>query len=84
MNIYEKQFLKSKNATLSLKAFDILKQNNFVNRIYTDQGFTDTKTNALSRYFMLNFRWILQKWSGIPTKNGKPMIRKGDGSFFID
>lgn len=80
----EKQFLKSKNATLSLKAFDILQQNNFVNRVYTDQGFTDTKTNALSRYFMLSFRWILQKWSGEPSKNGKPMIRKGDGSFFID
>jgi hypothetical protein len=31
---------------------------------------------------MFNVRFNLQKWGGMPLKNGKPRKRKGDGSFF--
>lgn len=70
-----------RRATLTLQAFDILNQNNFVNRNITDESITDTKSNALSRYFMLRFSVRLQKWTGVQSRNGRQMIRRGDGSF---
>jgi len=82
INAYlEQEFFKKHNGILGIQAFDLLHQNNFVNRVITPTGFTDTKTNALSRYFMVSFRLILQKWSGAAKHNGKVMQRRGDGSF---
>ncbi len=79
----EKQFFKRKNGALSLQCFDLLKQNNFINRNITDNSRVDVKSNALSRYVMLNFRWSPQKWSGTPARrNGRQMMRRGDGSFY--
>ncbi|MDF3077846.1 MAG: hypothetical protein K0S09_1735 [Sphingobacteriaceae bacterium] len=78
---FEKEFFKRKNGVLRIHAYDLLNQNNYINRTLLDNGYVDTKTNALSRYFMVSFKLNLQKWSGTPMKNGKPMIRRGDGSF---
>ncbi|TDG34908.1 TonB-dependent receptor [Pedobacter changchengzhani] len=77
----EKEFFKRKNAVLSLQVYDILKQNNFVNQTLTEYSITNTLSNALSRYFMINLRVNLQKWSGVPSRNGRQMQRRGDGSF---
>jgi hypothetical protein len=78
----EKQFFKRKNGTVQLQVFDLLHQNNFVNRVITPNSITDTRTSALSRYFMLSFVLNLQKWAGSPkSKDGKPLLRKNDGSF---
>jgi len=77
----EKELFKKHNGILSIQAFDLLDQNNFVNKVITPTGYTDTKTNALSRYVMVSFRLNLQKWSGAPKRNGKIMQRRGDGSF---
>ncbi|TKC07903.1 TonB-dependent receptor [Pedobacter polaris] len=77
----QKEFWK-RRASFTLQAFDILNQNNFVNRNITDDGtITDTKTNALSRYFMVRMSIRLQKWSGARPRNGQQMMRRGDGSF---
>jgi len=82
INTYlEQEFFKRKNGILRISAFDLLDQNNFVNRVITQTSITDTKSNALSRYFLVSFILNLQKWSGVPTRNGKPMKRRGDGSF---
>lgn len=71
-----------RRATLTLQAFDVLNQNNFVNRAVSDDGtIVDTKTNALSRYFMVRASVRLQKWSGAKGRNGRNMMRLGDGSF---
>jgi len=78
----QKQFFKRKNGTLGLQVFDLLKQNNFNNLTVTSTGRTQTQSNALSRYFMINFRWTPSKWSGTPTRNGRQMMRRGDGSFY--
>ncbi|WP_051189345.1 outer membrane beta-barrel protein [Daejeonella oryzae] len=75
-----KDFFKKKG-TIQLQAFDVLNQNNFIIRSIGDNSFTDVKSNALSRYFMLNFTMRLQKWSGAPGKGGKQMKRRGDGNF---
>ncbi|WP_233166069.1 hypothetical protein [Pedobacter sp. ASV12] len=59
-----------------------MNQNNFVNRTIADDGsYTDTKTNALSRYFMVRASIRLQKWTGAKGRNGRPIMRRGDGSF---
>jgi len=77
----ERQFFKRNNGALGIQAFDLLNQNNFVTRNISENGFTDTKSNALSRYFMINFRWTPQKWTGTPSRGGRQLNRRGDGSF---
>jgi len=77
-----KEFLKKKAGSISLKAYDLLNQNNFINRQQTADGsIIDTKSNALSRYFIVNVAWMPQKWSGGKNNSG-PQPRRGDGSYF--
>lgn len=82
INSYLQKELWKRRATVTLQAFDLLNQNNFINRTIADDGsYTDTKTNALSRYFMVRASLRLQKWTGAKGRNGRPLIRRGDGSF---
>ena len=67
--------------SLQLRAYDLLNQNNFINRTQNDLGFTETLTNPNSRYVMLNLSMNLQKWTGAVGNNNRPIIRRGDGSF---
>jgi hypothetical protein len=78
---FEKKLLKKKNLVLTFNVYDLLRQNNFVQQNIGAQSITNIQSNTLSRYFLLGIRLDLQKWSGAPTRNGKPMKRKGDGSF---
>lgn len=71
---------KNKGA-LQLRAYDLLNQNNFINRTTNDYGFTEIATNPNSRYVMLNLSMNLQKWTGAMGKGNKPLNRRGDGSF---
>lgn len=76
-----KEFWK-RRATFTFQAFDLLNQNNFINRTVSDDGtIVDTKTNALSRYFMVRASVRLQKWTGAKGRNGRDLMRRGDGSF---
>lgn len=79
---FEKHFFKGRNGVVSVQVFDLLDQNNFIERVYDEQGFTDTISNTLGQYFMVSFRLMLQKWTGTPSSKGKPLLRRGDGSFF--
>ncbi len=82
INAYiEKEFWK-RRASITFQAFDILEQNNFVSLNVTDLVKTETRTNALSRYFMLRANVRLQKWSGARSRNGRQIMRRGDGSFY--
>ena len=67
--------------SLQLRAYDLLNQNNFINRTQNDLGFTETLTNPNSRYVMLNLSMNIQKWTGAVGNNGRSLIRRGDGSF---
>ncbi|MXV14936.1 TonB-dependent receptor [Hufsiella ginkgonis] len=67
--------------TLQLRAFDILNENNFINVTSNGNGFTETKTNPNSRYFMVNLGVYLQKWTGAQGRGGQQIRRRGDGSF---
>lgn len=82
INAYvEQQFFRKRNLTVTFQVFDILKQNNFVNQVTTENSVTNTLSNAQSRYFMLSAKLNLQKWSGSPMRRGQRMKRRGDGSF---
>jgi uncharacterized membrane protein YgcG len=82
VNMYLEKELFNRRGRLTLQAFDLLNQNNFVNQDISANGtITQTKSNALSRYFMLRFSMRLQKWSGMKGRNGRGVMRRGDGSF---
>lgn len=78
---FEKSFLQRKNLVLSFNVYDLLHQNNFLQQVVSAQGVTNTLSNSLSRYFLVGFHLILQKWSGTPERNGERLHRRGDGSF---
>nr|WP_294898499.1 TonB-dependent receptor [uncultured Pedobacter sp.] len=77
----EMKVFKNRGA-LQLRAYDLLNQNNFINRTTSDNGFTEIATNPNSRYVMLNLSMNLQKWTGAMGKKGNSIRRKGDGSFY--
>jgi hypothetical protein len=73
INAYlEKQFFKAKNATLRLQAFDLLDENTSVSRSVTANSIVDSRSNRLSRYFMLSFTMRLQKFNGTNTQMRMP------------
>ncbi|WP_341216919.1 outer membrane beta-barrel protein [uncultured Wocania sp.] len=49
-------FMKD-NATLTLKAYDLLNQNTNARRIATENYIQDSQSTVLQRYFMLSFSW---------------------------
>lgn len=51
------QFLRGRNATISLKAYDILGQRSNVQRVTTANYIDDTRYNALTRYVMVSFSY---------------------------
>ena len=54
------KFLKKRAAELRLTAFDMLKQNNSLNRNITETYYEDVQTNVLQRYYMLTFTYNLR------------------------
>ena len=57
-------FLKRKAATISLQCYDILNQNSDITRQITSSGLRDVKTERISRYFMLNFIYRINRFGG--------------------
>lgn len=60
----EKTILKKKNGFIRLYGFDILDQNKNITRQVTANSIIDTRTNRLTRYFMLSFTYRLNRFSG--------------------
>ena len=73
----EKQFLKKKNASLKLQAFDLLNENINVNRTVTAYSITDTRTNRLQRYFMLSIVFRFSKFDGSKAGAAMPLGQGG-------
>jgi len=81
---FEKEFLPRHNLVLTFNVYDILHQNNYLQKVVTPTGETNTLSNTLSRYFMVGLRLNLQRWSGTPQRGGRNMQRRGDGSFIYN
>ncbi len=71
----EKLISKKYNASLKLNAFDLLKENTNINRSVTGNSITDTRTNNLTRYFMLSAVFRFSKFTG----NAPNQTRMGGG-----
>ncbi|MFT3911791.1 MAG: outer membrane beta-barrel protein [Ferruginibacter sp.] len=69
----EKQFLKKKNLSVKLQAFDLLNENKGISRSVTGTSISDTRVNRLSRYFMLSFVLRLNKFVGDQQQQMKMM-----------
>ncbi|MGZ3872118.1 MAG: outer membrane beta-barrel protein [Mucilaginibacter sp.] len=81
---FERTFLQKRNLILSFNGYDLLHQNHFIQQLVSPQGVTNTLSNTKSRYFLVGVRFIFQKWSGTPTRRGKKLQRRGDGSFIYN
>jgi len=60
----EQQLFKKKNGIIRLEAFDLFKQNSNINRSVTANSIIDSRTNRLTRYFILTFTYRLQRFAG--------------------
>jgi hypothetical protein len=67
-----KQFTKKKNVELKLSVFDILNQNQSINRTTGDNYIEDTRSNVIRRYFMLSLMFNLNKGGSKNQQPGMP------------
>lgn len=59
------KFLKDQSLDVRLTVFDILKQNNSVSRNVTDTYIEDSRTQVLTRYFMLMVTYTFKHFNGM-------------------
>lgn len=57
-----KKLFKNQQGDLRLTAFDVLKQNNSIQRNVTESYIEDTQSNVLQRYFMLVFTYNIRNY----------------------
>jgi len=77
----EQQLFKKKNGIIKLAAYDLFKQNSNISRSVNANSIIDTRTNRLTRYFMLTFTYRLQKFQGAKTDGPVPAMRMGTPRF---
>ncbi|MEP6675291.1 MAG: outer membrane beta-barrel protein [Ferruginibacter sp.] len=75
----EKQLFKKKNGIVKLAAFDLFNQNSNINRSINANSIVDTRSNKLTRYFMLTFTYRIQKFTGKQPQSGMKMVRAFGG-----
>ncbi len=69
----EQQVFKKKNGIIKFAAFDLFKQNTNISRTVNANSIVDSRTNRLTRYFLLTFTYRLQKFVGQQPQNRTPM-----------
>jgi hypothetical protein len=62
------KFLKNNQGELRLTVFDILKQNNSINRNTTETYYEDVQTNVLQRYCLLTFTYTIKQFKELKPK----------------
>lgn len=68
----EQQLFKKKNGIIRLAAYDLFKQNSNISRSVTANQIIDSRTNRLTRYFLLSFTYRLQRFAGQSTTPAGP------------
>ncbi len=59
---FGKKFLKDRRGELQLSVFDLLRQNNSIQRNITDVYLEDVRNNVLERYYMLTFSYRISSF----------------------
>lgn len=67
------QFLRGRNATVSLKAYDLLGQRSNIMRSVTASYIDDTRYNSLTRYFMVSLSYRFTTFA----KGQQPSVQRG-------
>ncbi|MCG9879815.1 MAG: TonB-dependent receptor [Bacteroidia bacterium] len=62
------KFMKKRMAEVKLSVFDLLNQNNNINRSVTETYIEDTRANVLNRYFMVTFTYNIRKFKSLPER----------------
>ena len=70
------QFLKGREATITLKGYDLLQQRKNISRSVTANYIDDRIYNSLTRYFMLTFSYRFNTFG----KGNRPDDRNNSGS----
>ncbi|MDE5970403.1 MAG: outer membrane beta-barrel family protein, partial [Muribaculaceae bacterium] len=73
------QFLRDKSATFSVKAYDLLRQQNSTARTYNYRYTEDTEYNTLSRYFMFTLTYKFNTFGKGNQPRGRQMGSGGPG-----
>lgn len=79
------QFLRNRTATISVRAYDLLRQNSNIQRQITANYIEDVSTNSLGRYFMVSFAYKFNTFGkgNTPKPEGDfdapPGMRRGPG-----
>ena len=77
-NAYISQALFKRQATIALRAYDILNQATNLTTAITDNYYQETRNNTLGRYIMLTFTWRFGSFGG---NRGNRMGPPGGGNF---
>jgi hypothetical protein len=73
-----KKFFPKRNGDLRLIVYDILKQNNSIQRNIQPTYIEDVETRTLQRYFMLSFTYTIRQYNGSGNSNGNNSNNPGD------
>jgi hypothetical protein len=74
----EQQLFKKKNGVIRLAAYDLFKQNTNISRNIYGTSVVDTRSNKLTRYFLLSFTYRLQKFVGQAAQGGNMQMGGGN------
>jgi len=64
-----KKFFKTNTAEIKFTVYDILKQNNGINRIIGENYFEDIRSNVVPRFYMLTVSYNLNRFTNAQPKN---------------
>lgn len=80
LNLFmEYRFLKNKLATVRIQGFDLFNENTGITRTIDETMIVDSRSNRLSRYFLLSFNYRLQKFGGGKGGNGQRGAQRRQG-----
>ncbi len=65
-----KKFLKKQRGELKATVFDLLKQNQSINRNVTETFIEDVQNQVLQQYFILTFTYSLRTFGTVPARGG--------------
>jgi hypothetical protein len=66
------KFLKNRSGEIRATVFDLLKQNQSINRSVTETFVEDSYTRVLSRYFLFSFTYTFRKFAGMKMPEAQP------------
>jgi hypothetical protein len=66
-----KLMLKNKRGELKFNVYDLLNQNKSITRTVDQNSIVDTRTQVLTRYFLLSFTYNLRRFNGAQPQNNR-------------